>query len=402
MASSARLPSLTSLRFLLALWVIVFHQSYPWGFGIFGRDHLLDFPPATPLAIWHILNTGYVAVSVFFILSGFILAYNYSLLETWTVAQFVRYLVARVARIYPVYCLGLFAMAPFMLYLLFKFHNIQGLKQALQDLLINLALVQSWHPLKATSWNFPAWSLSDEAFFYCLFPWVGVLIWRLSIPRSIAAALLLWTAAMIAPLAAGQHAKTDGFWSPLVQYNPLLRLPDFCIGIALGRIYSEIVGQKRWLAGRGYYLYGLGIILEVFALSYGYALPHLYLMNGLFTPIHSLVILGLALGGGPLVSLLSARPLIFLGNASYAMYILQVPVFLWINYVAYRFFSARLGGLMDLLLYVAILCGVSGIVFQFFEQPANRYLRRRLTWASAPWQATGAIAAEPAAQTALS
>jgi peptidoglycan/LPS O-acetylase OafA/YrhL len=397
MASAVRLPALTGLRFFLAFWVIVFHQSFSWwGLETFGRGYLVDAGTAIPVEVWPVISTGFMAVSVFFILSGFVLSYNYSLSERWGLAQFIRYLVARFARIYPVYVLGIIAIAPFILYPAVKSHRMDGLKGLVEQLFLNLGLVQAWRPYLATSWNFPGWSLSDEAFFYCCFPWVGLLLWRLSMLRAIAAIFVIWALAMAAPVAvtvlplagagaAGPHLDHDAFWSMFVQYNPVLRLPDFCVGIVLGRIYSLLGGRGSRLLGRGQWLYWPGLVLEGFAIAYGKGLPHLWLMNGLFTPLHSLVILGLALGGGPLVKVLSTRVLVFFGNASYAMYILHAPIFLWLNYIAYRFLNHTVpGGVAGLVVYLSLVCLGAAVVYVCFEEPVNRFLRSRLTWRSTP------------------
>ena len=383
---AARLPALTGLRFFLALWVIIFHQSFPW-FGFSARGYLLDVPLVFPSAVSAVISTGYFAVGVFFVLSGFILSYNYPLAGRWRLGQFGRYLGARFARIYPVYGLGLFLIAPFILYPYIKWHWLQG---ALKPALLNVGLVQTWIPYLATSWNFPGWSVSNEACFYCCFPWVGLLLWRLSIWRAVAAIFALWVLAMAAPVAAtsiplsvfdhsatpGRHLDSDAFWSMLVQYNPILRLPEFCVGIVAGRIFNQLVARNSWVLGRGICIYGPALLFEVLAIAYGKTLPHLWLANGLFTPIHAMVIVGLALGNDPFVRVLSTAPMEFLGNASYAMYILHVPTFLWLNYAAFKLFGANPGGIVSLTLYLLLVCGLSAIVYQYLERPANRVLRR--------------------------
>lgn len=75
-----QLPALTGLRCLLALWVVFYHQFPPTSEaripGLFGPDFLHC-----------ILRTGYIEVSVFFVLSGFIFAYNYDLGHRWSRQQ---------------------------------------------------------------------------------------------------------------------------------------------------------------------------------------------------------------------------------------------------------------------------------------------------------------------------
>src|SRR5215468_2216626 len=92
-----QLPALTGLRFFLALWVIVNH--------LVGKGHVYE-PIALilpdPLAA--IMRGGYQAVPTFFVLSGLVLARTYSSIE-WTAASLRKYLVGRLARVYPVYLL---------------------------------------------------------------------------------------------------------------------------------------------------------------------------------------------------------------------------------------------------------------------------------------------------------
>src|ERR1044071_2165280 len=102
MSSKLQLHSLTGLRFFLALWVVVFHQS----------SRLGPMPPA----LFGLLQTGYVAVGFFFVLSGFVLAYNYPLVAAWSKDELVRFGIARFARIYPTYFLGLVTIAPVILF----------------------------------------------------------------------------------------------------------------------------------------------------------------------------------------------------------------------------------------------------------------------------------------------
>jgi peptidoglycan/LPS O-acetylase OafA/YrhL len=132
------------------------------------------------------------------------------------------------------------------------------------------------------------------------------------------------------------------------------------------------------LLGRGYYLYVPGLFLEVIVISFYEALGgnFLTLHNGLLLPLHSLIILGLSLGGGTLARLLSIRPLVFLGNASYALYILHIPVANWMKYISQRVFSTKLEGFGDTALYIVIVVCLSSIVFKTIEEPASHMLKK--------------------------
>ena len=95
-------------------------------------------------------------------------------------------------------------------------------------------------------------------------------------------------------------------------------------------------------------------------------LPGAISANTLLRPMNALLLLGLGLGGGPIARLLSTRPLVYLGKASYAMYILHIPILWWA--VGWPSFMVRY-------FYVLIVLAVSCVTYSLFEEPANRWLR---------------------------
>jgi peptidoglycan/LPS O-acetylase OafA/YrhL len=381
MHKKPQLMPLTGIRFLLALWVVIFHQTSP--------DRWLgSWTPRLPGPLFSLVRTGYLAVDVFFVLSGFVLSYNYPLVKPWSRSQVMRFAVARFARIYPACCVGLLLVIPFVNYAAGRpVHRLLGA-------LLNWTLLQSWIPRVAAIWNGPGWSLSDEAFFYFCFPIVGVMLWKFRRLRSlVAAGALLWCASLIAPLlaiiapvcgfgdvpATSLHPYADPFWSNLLEFNPLLNLPAFCIGIVTGRIYDRLHGMNSPFVGRGYYFYVPGLLLDLLAIARANSVPYPLYHDALLTPVHALVILGLALGGGVLPQLLSLQPMVFLGNASYAIYILHRPIADWVNLLARKLFPAEPDGPGVTALYVAFVICLSAIVFKFVEEPANLILKNRLT-----------------------
>jgi peptidoglycan/LPS O-acetylase OafA/YrhL len=387
MPPKTQLFPLTGLRFFLALWVVIYHQTAT-------ENYLGPLMARLPGSVFCFLRTGYVAVGVFFVLSGFVLSYSHSLARRFSSSQLVSFAVARFARIYPTYCFGLLLIAPFIAVTLLGRWSAAAATTEVAKAILNWTLLQSWVPRAAFSWNAPGWSLSDEAFFYCCFPLLGIALWKLSRLRSIlVVALVIWAAALVAPLIAfiaplrpfgiapATSAPWDAnpFWANLISCNPLLRLPDFCIGILVCRIYHELRSRNSYLMGKGYWLYLPGLVLEGLALSNSNVLPLPFVQNGLLLPLHSLVILGFALGGGVFSRFLSTSPLVFLGNASYAMYIMHIPLLFWMNAVAMRLFGLKPAGLGWMLCYLVVVVCVSSVLFKFLEQPANRILKTRLS-----------------------
>lgn len=182
MSPTKHLLPLTSLRFFAAIWVVFFHLSGPRG--------LILTDPATLRPLYNLVRTGYVAVGIFFVLSGFVLAYTYrgefSARQFWT---------ARIARIYPVYFLGLVLILPVVVASVLR-HMTTWLWAGGSGLACVL-LLQSWCPRTALAWNHPGWSLSVEAFFYLLFPLILLPLKRLA-PRGLFVAVGLSLVAALA------------------------------------------------------------------------------------------------------------------------------------------------------------------------------------------------------------
>ena len=196
------IPSLTSLRFFAASGVVIFHYTL-----------------TNPIFPNLIANFGYEAVTFFFVLSGFILAYVHGIPNAGMNVTTKDFLVARFARIWPVYG---FALA--MVLLLFFIAGILKPDLAMPAALV-VSMVQSWIPPYALALNPPAWSLSNEVSFYILFP----VIWSLT-RRLTAASFLILSVAFVVSIALlkgfcfeGPGAAWNNFW----MYFPVLNLPQF-------------------------------------------------------------------------------------------------------------------------------------------------------------------------------
>src|SRR5689334_22296101 len=142
------LPVLTSLRFWAAAVVVLNHLDAA------KISYLPDIVKG-----W--CQSGYEAVSFFFVLSGFILTYVYSSPreDGGLNVSARRFRIARFARIGPAYYLGLILMLPPFIYGL----AVAGMIPLDDFVLATIAvptLLQAWFPPISFSWNGPAWSLS--------------------------------------------------------------------------------------------------------------------------------------------------------------------------------------------------------------------------------------------------
>lgn len=355
--------ALTSLRFLPAIWVVLHHYGAPFVHGSAGA---------------RLLEGGYTGVALFFVLSGFILAVNYPLERL----RLLPFLKARFARVYPVYALGCLLALP----LYFDGNRYvpmdlgENIRTTIHQLTLNALLIQAWFPDHAAVLNRASWSLSVEALFYVAF--VPILAWKVSrrfLDRSWGAVGSLWLLGMSfvaiwqmlhpgllpVPGLEGEDAWNVNFAS----FHPLMRLPEFVMGIALGRWH---------LAGGRIPRPGLWILLAavIIGVSLFLARPsdmH-YLHNTFLALPFGIAILGLAQLEGPVANWM-ARPLpLLLGEASYALYILHMPVHDWM-----KFASTKIG--IDVstpawvLVYMVVAVAVSVVVFRHFETPARRWIR---------------------------
>ncbi len=365
MSSDRRhLASLTALRFLVALQVVVFHCGQP----------LLE---GAPNWIRNIAAGGYVGVSFFFVLSGFILAYTHFDVGGRPRVSHREFWVARFARIYPVYVLGLLLDLP-------RFLRAEGALESGTQFVkaggiaaMAATLTQAWSPSHACRVNCPGWSLSAEAFFYAIFPFVGIALCKL--PRRVLpfAAGGLWLLALLGPATylwlqpdgmAPVTPASSGFWISLLKTHPLLRLPEFVLGIVIGRWFVNSPLESRPFLPKIDWVIGLSL-LGLLAMSD--AVPYPLLHNGLLAMLIGLLILASAYGTGPLSRPLHTRGIRMMGEASYALYMLHVPV-----WEALRLLTAdRVGPAALFLPYLALVLLISWSVFRFVETPGRRVLR---------------------------
>ncbi|MCC7175323.1 MAG: acyltransferase [Bryobacterales bacterium] len=357
-AAGSQMPALTGLRFYLAVWVVVHHLCG-------GARMLEPFVRSFPGPVQTYLRSGFWAVGTFFVLSGFVLARGYAA-TVWNRASLLRYGAARIARIYPVYLFSLLVIAPFVYQDLFSAPPGRAVPGKL-FLLINYSLaLQGWTGTLPVHWNTPAWSLSCELFFYVCFPAV-LLLWRFGgWRRSLGAAGAALVLPVVLPL-----AGLPEDWKPLTHFG------DFLLGIALAGIYDLLLSRKPGLKGRGYWLYVPAAVLGAAVVALPGLVEPWSPPELLLRPLNAFLLLGLALGGGLVARVLSAPGSVLLGKASYALYILHIPVLWWYKRSwLFRLASPWPAGAA--VIYIAGVVAISTLVFKLIEEPANRRLRTAL------------------------
>jgi peptidoglycan/LPS O-acetylase OafA/YrhL len=367
-SKSGEILPLTSLRFFAAFHVLLFHV---WGI----------FLPSMPgPRYWNdLVRLGYAGVSIFFILSGYILTVVYLQHSSSVAFNRRKFYIARFARVYPLYALSLLVLAPFIwrdlgtLSLPYRIIKFAGL------CVTNFGMIQAWRPAFGGGWNVPAWSVSAEAFFYLVFPVIGLAI-ATRIKKPLRLGLIFWLSSIaisltLCKVAHSSHLSHDNFG--FARCNPLLRLPEFLIGVCAAQWRPRVVSKSlSWMSVLVY----LGLIPFIARL------PELVVSNGLLAPIFVALVVGLGTLNGNFERLLSSPVLVTLGHASYSLYLLHLPVLFWLTHLLRTPESRELGGpwiipfgpAERLTAYVVVTVVASILSYNLVEKPVRQYLLNRL------------------------
>ena len=332
--------------------------------------------PKTAWLLRRVVGSGFIAVSFFFVLSGFVLAHHYAGEPFRTRSAFRQFWVRRFARVYPLYlsslALGAAAAWPK------SFHEL-AMPREITRVSLQIALLNAWHHVAMFKWNWAAWSLSVEAAFYFAFPWIVAALRKLSTPRLWQVSAACWVATMIAPTIYCAF-DPDGFGRPLephddalyawyLKFFPVHHFPEFIAGVAAGALYPRrlsAVGANRSIA-----LFSGAAAVLGFVVATGW-IPHAYLHSGVLVPVFLALIVGLA-APSPIATAIGCAPVALMGRASYAIYILHVPLFLLMAHFDPAMWAMPGRGLP---LYAVTLIGASLAAHRWIEQPCRRWLVR--------------------------
>lgn len=315
-AEADPLPALTGLRFVAAMMIVVHHYKryFPWDVS--------ERAPST-------LSQG---VSLFFVLSGFILTHVYSSRPFPGYAAFVR---ARLARSWPMHALATLALVLYVRPESITFDGPGWFDKWVQ-LVFNLTLTHAAMPFDSYiySWNAVSWSISTEMFFYLAFPFLLVDLrrrWLRHVGLALICAALVLGALRLAgvPTEGGRNEVTllSGVYA-----NPLVRVVEFVLGMVTWLAWDRWLRDARqgplagtlaelvlalavvaWL-GWGVEAVGRTISWPPLAVAFGHAGS---------AWLFALLIATLARPRGAIGCVLAVRPLVFLGEISFAIYLLH-------------------------------------------------------------------------------
>jgi peptidoglycan/LPS O-acetylase OafA/YrhL len=382
--ASKRLDNLTGLRGVAAYAVLFAHSieiSYYYG----GPPPYELFDPLAK-------HLAYFGMSLFFVLSGFVIHYNYARL--FQIERFGRavytFFIARFARLYPLYALVI----------LWQCHpevrqSITGVFADRTDVTIAyVTLTQSWFNMQDRIFG-PAWSVSTEVFFYTFFalgatqfgklknPAIGLIVFSLAVIVGFCGLIKLQ--AQILPLVdallfQGPGISADSstwFW----YYSPLVRLPEFVVGMLASATYCKLRASNALL---GLWLDALALVGVSWCVGIVLcgAFSHMPLgtltMNFCWAPAIAAILVGTTGRRSRLSLILSSHTMVAAGTISYSVYIVQFPVFFTIGTGGGA--DATITPLIVSTLKFAIIvllttCFAYG-TYNLFEIPMQRLVRR--------------------------
>ncbi|MEO8814632.1 MAG: acyltransferase [Mycobacterium sp.] len=367
---TGEIKALTGLRIIAAVWVVLFHF----------RPLLANAAPDFSEAFAPVLDCGAQGVDLFFILSGFVLTWNYldRMGQRFSVRATAHFLWLRLARVWPIYLVTLHLA---LLWVIFTLH-VGHVPSTEVDQLTAISyvrqvlLVQLWFEpfFDGSSWDGPAWSISAEWLAYLLFGLLIIVIHRMV--RVTSARGLTWLAitASLPPLllllATGQF------------YTPWSWLPRIVMQFTAGALACAAV-RKLQLTERARLVAGwisllvLGGMVGILYFFDTHPLSGVDDSAGLVDVLFVPLVMALAVGTGSLPRVLSTRLMVYGGQISFCLYMVHELVHTAWTWAAMQFEIISQDTLAKwvvsgLLVTATVL---SMALFHGVEEPARRWMR---------------------------
>lgn len=368
---TGEIRALTGLRIVAAVWVVLFHF----------RPMLGDASPGFRDALAPVLDCGAQGVDLFFILSGFVLTWNYldRMGRSWAVRANLHFLWLRLARVWPVYLVTLHLAAVWVIFTLHVGHvpSPEAGQLTAISYVRQILLVQLWFQpyFDGSSWDGPAWSISAEWLAYLLFGLLILVIFRMKHATRARGLMWLAFAASLPPvvllLASGQF------------YTPWSWLPRIVTQFAAGALACAAVrrlrptDRARRIAGYLSVLVGVAIV-GILYLLHAHPLAGVEDSGGVVDVLFVPLVISLAIGVGSLPALLSTRLMVFGGQISFCLYMVHELVHTAWGWAVQQYELAlqdqpwkwNVVGLL------AIALGAAILLYHFVEEPGRRWMRR--------------------------
>lgn len=356
------LYNLTALRGGAALLVAAMH--IPMNANI----------PAQVAGWSDLVRHGYYSVDLFFVLSGFIMQHVYGGVfgaGPFSPMSARRFLLARFARIYPLhlFSLSLLVAAAGAQYLASTYATETSMPFGfffdLPALATNLLLVQSWGITNYPSWNFPSWSISTEWAAYLLFPFLVPAVigarWR----AGLAVVIAFFVLAIIA--SGGRGLDVTDFPHAMMRCSS-----EFLIGMVAYRVYRRGLFQRILQRDAA-----CATVLIALAAVFNFALPDIVVV-----PVVCLLILSCSFNRSGFARVFQSPPWQALGNMSYSIYMLHIPVLRVLTIAARHMcgMPEELGLIRYsafVVVFFTVVLAASFLCYRHIEVPSRRWLTQR-------------------------
>lgn len=344
---------LTSLRFVFALFVFLSHLDY-----LAGEEN-------TVLA-WlykRVFFEGYIGVSFFFMLSGFVLALNYKRRLANYEIGFRTFFVARIARIYPMHLVTLLIAIPLTLV------SLKVNAEWILHLVTNGLLLHSFIPYPDFyfSFNKVSWSICNEMFFYVLFP---VII--LAIKHFGKSVLWLVFCFLIITNLLLPFLLSEEVYRSFIYISPFVRIVDFIIGIVLYEIYLKLNTKLNFSL-----LEVLSVLLFIAFFWLHEYVPQCFRYSMYYWLPIGLILLVFSFQKGIVSRFLSNKKMMYLGEISFSFYLLHLLIMQYLDVLHRKFFGGEKGWYFALLALI-ITVMISAMCYRWIEQPLGKCVKKML------------------------
>lgn len=344
---------LTSLRMFFALFVFFSHLSF------------LRENESYVRLFNSIFDEGFLGVSFFFILSGFILAYNYKEKVISGGISKKAFYVARFARVYPIHFVTMLAALAI---------SLVSSTDSMKYLLPQILLLQSFFSDSSVffSLNAPSWSISNEMYFYLLFPFVIILSVRSKI------ILFIMYFILILLLNSKLDDELKHYW---LYISPLIRFSDFLLGILLFELFSRVRPIYSTMSQPTLFEFGAIVLFCVFfiphqmiELSFRYSIYYWIPMSA--------IVLVFALSSAAetrsvFTRVLSNKYLVWAGEISFCFYLIHFLAIQVINYIRVKFLPNMDLIVLSIIIFLLTLIA-SAIAYRHIEKPLNKKVKEYL------------------------
>ena len=352
-----QIDALTGIRAFAAFWVMLLHLQYYRPHGILGLP-----------GVRHLISDGWLAVDLFFVLSGFIMMHVHGRdFPTASLARARRFYALRFIRIYPAHFVVLVLHVPLLLLALRMGMGLSNSAFSTRSFVLSLLLLNGWGIPGSVGWNVPSWSVSSEWFAYLLFPLIAMAMYRVRTRRH---AVTLMAVILVSTwFLGGMVSHWQKYMLPFS--GVLVRVTtEFCLGCLAYRFFTRPL-EARVAERVAELSVGAIVLVSLLGLSSTF--------NVVTIAAFVALVVGLSQAHGFLGSALQSRIAVYLGRISYSAYIVHALV-LAVYARAIRAIPETAGLMIEALIilgYVLLVVPSAHILHSVVEEPARRWLRRR-------------------------